>query len=61
MPIFVVSHDQPVSINKDADFIFVTKDIESDYRQAKSKDEDKMYGSWWSKYCTTVPAIGFDR
>ena len=41
MPIFVVSHDQPVSINKDADFIFVTKDIGSAYRQTKSKEEDK--------------------
>jgi dihydrofolate reductase len=27
-PIFVVSHDKPISINKDAEFIFVTEGIE---------------------------------
>ena len=37
VPIFVVSHDQPVSINKDAEFIFVTEGIETAHRQAKSK------------------------
>jgi dihydrofolate reductase len=41
IPIFVVSHEQPVSINKDSEFIFVTKGIESAYIQAKSKAEDK--------------------
>jgi dihydrofolate reductase len=41
VPIFVVSHDQPVSINKDAEFIFVTEGIEAAHRQAKSKTGDK--------------------
>ena len=41
VPIFVVSHNQPVSINKDADIIFVTEGIEAVYRQAKSKSGDK--------------------
>jgi dihydrofolate reductase len=41
VPIFVVSHDQPVSINKDAEFIFVTEGIETSHRQAKSKAGDK--------------------
>jgi dihydrofolate reductase len=43
VPIFVVSHDQPVSINKDADFIFVTKDIGSAYRQTKSKEDKNVW------------------
>jgi dihydrofolate reductase len=41
VPIFVVSHDQPVSINKDAEFIFVTNGIETAHRQAKSKAGNK--------------------
>jgi dihydrofolate reductase len=41
VPIFVVSHEQPVSINKDAEFIFVTEGIEAAHRQAKSKAGDK--------------------
>ena len=41
VPIFVVSHDQPVSINKDAEFIFLTEGIEAAHRQAKSKTGDK--------------------
>ena len=41
VPIFVVSHEQPVSINKDAEFIFVTKGIEAAHIQAKSKNKDK--------------------
>ena len=41
VPIFVISHQQLVSINKDAEFIFVTKGIETAHRQAKSKAEDK--------------------
>ena len=41
MPIFVVSHDQSVSINKDAEFIFMTEGIEAAHRQAKSKAGDK--------------------
>lgn len=41
VPIFVVSHDQPVSINKDAEFIFATEGIETAYRKAKSKAGDK--------------------
>jgi dihydrofolate reductase len=40
-PIFVISHDQPVSINKDAELIFVTNGIETAHRQAKSKARDK--------------------
>jgi dihydrofolate reductase len=40
-PIFVISHDQPVSINNDAEFIFVTNCIETAHRQAKSKARDK--------------------
>jgi dihydrofolate reductase len=32
VPIFVVSHEQPVSINKDTEFIFVTEGIESAYK-----------------------------
>ena len=42
MPIFVVFHHQPVSI-KDAEFIFVTSDIETDHRQAKSQAGENMY------------------
>ena len=41
VPIFVVSHEQPVSINKDAEFIFVTKGIEAAHIQAKLKNKDK--------------------
>jgi dihydrofolate reductase len=41
VPIFVVTHDQPVSINKDAEVIFVTLGIETAHRQAKSKAGDK--------------------
>jgi dihydrofolate reductase len=41
VPIFVVSHDQPTSINKDAEFIFVTDGIETAHRKAKSKARDK--------------------
>ena len=41
VPIFVVSHDQPISINKDAEFIFVTKGIEAAHIQAKSKAGNK--------------------
>jgi dihydrofolate reductase len=41
VPIFVVSHDQPVLINKDAEFIFVTNGIETAHSQAKSKAGDK--------------------
>jgi dihydrofolate reductase len=41
VPIFIVSHEQPVSINKDAEFIFVTEGIEAAHRQAKSKAGDK--------------------
>jgi dihydrofolate reductase len=39
--IFVVSHDQPISINKDGEFIFVTKGIEAAHKQAKSKAGNK--------------------
>ena len=41
VPIFVVSHDKPTSIDKDAEFIFVTEGIEIAHRQAKSKARDK--------------------
>ena len=41
VPIFVISHDQPVSINKDAEFIFVTNGIVTAHKQAKSKAGDK--------------------
>ena len=41
VPIFVVSHDEPALINKDAVFIFVTQGIETAHRQAKSKAEEK--------------------
>ncbi|HEX5185833.1 MAG TPA: hypothetical protein VFV86_02995 [Nitrososphaeraceae archaeon] len=42
MPIFVIFHDQPVSI-KDAEFIFVTSDIDTAHRQAKSRAGESMY------------------
>jgi len=41
VPIFVVFHDQPVSIHKDAKFIFATEGIETAHRKAKSKAGDK--------------------
>ena len=41
LPIFVVSHDNLGSINKDGEFIFVTSSIETAQRQAKSKAGDK--------------------
>jgi dihydrofolate reductase len=41
VPIFVISHDQPLSINKNAEFIFVTNGIETAHRQVKSKAGDK--------------------
>jgi dihydrofolate reductase len=41
VPIFIVSHDQSISINKDAEFIFVTEGIKTAHRQATSKAEDK--------------------
>lgn len=40
-PIFVISHDKPLSINKDAEFIFVTNGIETAHRQSKLKAGDK--------------------
>lgn len=41
VPIFIIFHDQPVSINKDAELIFVTTGLETDHRHAKSKAGDK--------------------
>jgi dihydrofolate reductase len=41
VPIFIVSHDKPPSIDKDAEFIFVTEGIEIAHRQAKSKARHK--------------------
>ena len=41
VPIFVVSHDEPALINKDAVFIFVTQGIEAAHRQAQSKAGEK--------------------
>ncbi|HYJ00973.1 MAG TPA: dihydrofolate reductase family protein [Nitrososphaeraceae archaeon] len=40
-PIFVVSHYKPISINKDAEFIFVTEGLEAAHKQAKSKARNK--------------------
>ena len=42
VPIFVVFHNQPISI-KDAKFIFVTSDIETSNTQAKSKVGGNMF------------------
>ena len=62
VPIFVISHDQSVPINKDVELIIVTKGIETAHSQAKSKARDKnvwIYGG--ATICTTVPEIGFGR
>jgi hypothetical protein len=44
VPIFIVSHDQPVPINNDAEITFVTRGIETAHREAKTKAGDKIYG-----------------
>jgi dihydrofolate reductase len=40
-PMFVISHERPASLSKDADFSFVTQGVEAAHMQAKAKAGDK--------------------